>query len=516
MKQNIIYILLIFFVLGVSFSCADDDKILVPEYHTKPSAPAFTDENPQGKESFDAFNKAFLVTKNGSQYYRSTLISDEKDYFWGQALDIQMAEDVYWRTKNSLHATLIENLLNTFIIQNVGTTSPGDWGWNDFNDDILWAGLAFARGYQITNEPIFLEKAEYAFNLMYDRGWDTNLGGGIWWRQNPDNEGERAKSALSNSPAVILGCYLYEFTEKVDYMAKCNKISEWLLNTLYRSSDGGVYEHIKATGVLSDYGNVYTNGAFVEAMAYMHRITGENKYYDAAQKASDFVKNYRTTNGIMSSRRFDGTWQSEYLRGISSFIIENNEWDPYYNWLRKNAVTAWNMRRADLNLTWNDWSSPTDPNDNEMKPLEALGGVIIQQIMPLQNPVLIENQKYQISIKSDTTKVLDNLRNNLSLATKGNSTSQEFRIISKGYGYYQVESVSSSGQILTIDGNSVSFQPSSVGNDAQLWKLVFDYGGFHKLRPKLSPLKCLSLQNSDLILTKEKHKDNERWRFLKK
>lgn len=517
MKHNFIYLLVCILITSCCFtSCVEDDEILVPEYKLKPKTPAKPDENPIGDQSFDAYNKAFLVSKDGLQYYRAKLNTDEKDYFWGQALDIQMAEDVFWRTKKSTHAILIKNLLNAFIKQNVGTTPPGDWGWNDFNDDILWAGLAFARGYQITNDKVFLEKAEYAFNLMYDRGWDMELGGGIWWRQLPENEGERAKSALSNSPAVILGCYLYEFTENKTYLTKSIDISEWLLKTLYRSSDGGVYENIKATGKLSDWGNVYTNGAFVEAMAYVHRLTGENKYYDAAVKAADFVKRERTKDGIMASYRFDGTWQSEYLRGIGNLIRDNNLWTPYYDWLRQNANVAWNMRRTDLDLTWNDWSKPTDPNDNEMKPLEAIGGVLVQQIMPLVNPELVENKKYSVSIKIDSTKVIDNASNKLALSENANSDSQDFYVVPKGYGYYQLESSSAKDYVLALDNDNLIFKKADKNDDAQLWKIVFDYNGYYKLKPKTVPLKCLSVSGANLLLSKEKHIDEERWRFTKK
>ncbi|MFT3902399.1 MAG: glycoside hydrolase family 76 protein [Niabella sp.] len=498
-------------------SCAEDDEILVPHYELKPKPPETDAErNPNADASFEAFNKAFLLYKNGLQYYRSTLISEEKDYFWGQALDIQMAEDVYWRTKNPTHATLISDLLNAFVKQNVGTTPPGDWGWNDFNDDILWAGLAFARGYQITDNPVFLEKAEYAFNLMYDRGWDEELGGGIWWRQLPINEDERSKSALSNSPAVILGCYLYEFTEKADYLTKSEKISTWLMNTLYRSVDGGVYENIKATGKLSDWGNVYTNGAFVEAMTHMHKLTGQNKYYDAAQNASDFVKRERTTNGIMASHRFDGTWQSEYLRGIGNFIRENNLWAPYYDWLRMNADVAWNARRKDLNLTWNDWLNPTDETDNQMKPLEALGGVIVQQITPLVNPEILVNKTYNIFPKTDTTVLFTNTNNSLTVAKTSSTNSQEFRVVSKGYGYYQVESVSNTGTVLSVDGENITFKPADAANENQFWKIVFDNRGYYKLRPKKSPLKVLNFDGTKFTLLKEKFTDGERIRFREK
>lgn len=56
-----------------------------------------------------------------------------------------------------------------------------DWTWNDFQDDLLWAGLAFIRGYQITGNERFLEQAKWDWEFLYNRGYDTALGGGIWW-----------------------------------------------------------------------------------------------------------------------------------------------------------------------------------------------------------------------------------------------------------------------------------------------------------------------------------------------
>lgn len=516
MKKYIINILLLSMFLGgitLFTSCADDDEILVPEYHPKPLVPINPDENPRGDAAFEALNKAFLITKDGLQYYRIRLDSDEKDYFWGQALDIQMVEDVYWRTKSNSQATLIKNLLNTFIIQNKGSNPNSEWAWNDFNDDILWAGLAFARGYQITNEVIFLEKAEYAFNFMYDRGWDTALGGGIWWRMSPDSEDERAKSALSNSPAVVLGCYLYEFTGKTDYLTKSIAIGDWTMKTLFRDDNGGVYEHIKATGALSDYGNVYTNGTFVEAMAYLHRITEEGKYYDAAMKATDFVREYRTTDGVISRNWRAGTWQSEYLRGAGNFIRENNLWGTYYEWLRKNANAAWNAQRTDLGITWNDWVNIT-VEDNKMSVLESIGGVIAQQIAPIKNPELFENTEYALVYKSDTTKVVG-LNSSLTLVdrTEGSfPASQKLKIISRGYGYYQLESISSPGKVLTANGDNVSFE-QEAGTSEQYWKLFFDNRNCYKLKPRKDTFKSLAYQNSQFVLRKDKHTDEERWVF---
>jgi predicted alpha-1,6-mannanase (GH76 family) len=108
-----------------------------------------------------------------------------------------MVEDVYLRTKSASHKTLITNLLNTFLQQNQGSGGLYDWNWNDYNDDLQWAGIAFARGYQITGNVTFLNQAKYAFNRSYDRGWTTELGGGLWW-----DVSHQDKSGLSNNPEI--------------------------------------------------------------------------------------------------------------------------------------------------------------------------------------------------------------------------------------------------------------------------------------------------------------------------
>lgn len=132
-------------------------------------------------QAFNAFNNAFLIRNGGASYYRESLNVSGKDYFWRQALDIQAAEDVYLRTGRPEHRALVASLLDTFLQQNQGRGGLYDWDWNEYNDDLLWAGLAFVRGYKITGNVAYLNQAKYAFNRVYDRGWDTALGGGIWW-----------------------------------------------------------------------------------------------------------------------------------------------------------------------------------------------------------------------------------------------------------------------------------------------------------------------------------------------
>src|SRR4051812_28763098 len=55
--------------------------------------------NAQADASFNAITATFLKTSGSTQYFKTALNDERKDYFWCQALDIQMVEDTYLRTK---------------------------------------------------------------------------------------------------------------------------------------------------------------------------------------------------------------------------------------------------------------------------------------------------------------------------------------------------------------------------------------------------------------------------------
>ncbi len=329
--------------------------------------------------AFAALNNAFLVSNGDQRYYKESLAKAEKDYFWRQALDIQAAQDVYERTRSAETRDLIGRLLDTFLQQNRGGGGLSDWNWNDFNDDLLWAGLAFVRGHRITGNRAYLTQAQYAFNRVYDRGWDDALGGGIWWSIE-----KKEKSALSNSPAVILGCLIYEATGDRGYLDKARATFDWTRSRLLNRSTGAVHEEMDADGSLSTGLNVYSAGAFVGAAQAMFRNTGDRTFFDDAKRTTDWVIRERTVDGIMTNGQREGTWQSEFARGMGEFVRENNLWNEYYDWMKRNADAAWNARRTDLNLTWNRWDAQTPRDDT--RAIEAIGSVIMQAVTPASRP----------------------------------------------------------------------------------------------------------------------------------
>ncbi|MFJ1959068.1 glycoside hydrolase family 76 protein [Streptomyces microflavus] len=329
--------------------------------------------------AFAALNRAFLIYNGDQRYYKESLSKTEKDYFWRQALDIQAVQDVHDSAPSTETRDLVRRLLDTFLQQNRGGGGLYDWNWNEYNDDLLWAGLAFVRGYKITGNRTYLDQAQYAFNRVYDRGWDGALGGGIWWSIH-----KRDKNALSNSPAVILGCLIYESNGDRGYLDKARAIFDWVWGTLLDRSTGGVYETINADGTRPNGQTVYTAGAFVGAAQALYRNSRLQSIFNDAQRTVDWVIRDRTVNGILTNGQREGTWQSEFARAMGEFVRENNLWGQYYDFMKRNADAAWNARRTDLNLTWNRWDAQTPRDDT--RTVEAIGAVIIQAVTPARRP----------------------------------------------------------------------------------------------------------------------------------
>lgn len=317
--------------------------------------------------AFDAYNAAFLVKTNGQTYYKRSLTDASYAGTWVQALEIQLAEDAYDRTRSAAHKQLVSDLVATFLAK-----ENYDWSYDTWNDDIAWMAIACIRGYQITGNTTFLNKGISAWNMAYNRGWDSTFGGGIWEDMNQMD----AKCALSNDPMIIAGCALYQITGDSAYLTKCQGIYTWVRNNIFNPVTGQVHEGINASGlIVSD--NVYNSGAFINAANCLHNITGDSNYYnDALLAANHIVKN---TSILSDGGRGDSCWEDQFARGLGCFARDNNLWGIYNSWMAANANAAWNARRPDLNITWNSWTTPT-PTDS-CSSLECLSAAVIQQVI---------------------------------------------------------------------------------------------------------------------------------------
>ena len=359
--------------------------------------------NELADRSYAAFNRAFLLYsgegKDNHTYYRETMSTKDKLYFWQQALVILMVEDRHDFRGDRATESLIIDLLDAFTAQNTGSGNStaeskdaqkrglSDWTWNEYNDDLLWAGLAYIRGYLITGEERFLEQAKWDWDFMYNRGWDEQLGGGIWWSIK-----KQEKSGLSNNPAICMACYLYEATGEEIYLQRAQEIYAWVRKRL-RNTDGSVDEKMNADGSRANSYNVYNQGTFVEGVSNLYRLTGENRCRTDARKTIEYVMvNHVDGKGIMSRRKTDGTWQSEFARGMAFYLKacpedwtlkgyykSNRARITLYDWMRLNADAAWETRDLVNDLSDCEWNklTPTYPSDGKTWECDVMASAVV-------------------------------------------------------------------------------------------------------------------------------------------
>ena len=449
--------------------------------------------------SYKYFNKAFLLNsgdKNDYTFYREFQNTKDKLYFWQQALVIMMVEDRYQFRGDRQTASLIIELLDAFMAQEGSSKSTlkagiSDWTWNEYNDDLLWAGLAFVRGYLITGQQRFLDQAEWVWGFMYDRGWDETLGGGIWWSVDKEE-----KSGLSNNPAVCMACYLYDATGKQDYLDKAVAIHDWVCKKL-RNTDGSVDEKINADGSLARSYNVYNQGTFIEGTAALQRITGNTqKYRTLARNTIKYVMTKLVnSDGIMSRWKSDGTWQSEFARGMAFYLQANpDDWSyqgvytssqkkiTYYNWLRLNADRAWETRDTVNNITGCQWdrTTPTTPENGKTWECDAcVSAVVMTNVVPQVIPGSAEEEYIVYDDDDDNSRLtyMSSTAQNVLRGTTQNLTAVDGAAVLKngsdGLGFYPVTATTvikanaaylPESRTLLIDLESLDKAPTGVGD----------------------------------------------------
>jgi predicted alpha-1,6-mannanase (GH76 family) len=423
--------------------------------------------------AINAYNNAFLVTSGGNTFYKSALNNGTPDGFWTLALSIQGMQDAYERTGTAAHRTLVHNLSTSYL-----QIHPPPYDWDGWNDDIAWVGLMLARGHQMTGTANLRTQAEYCFNFIYNRGWDTQYNGGGIWEQQPNmvpDGAEIIKEALSNNPTGKLACMLFQITGNTTYHDKAIQIYTWSRSRLFNAATGEVYRGIYRDNSLSISPAVYNQGAFIDFAAYLHKITGNVEYLNDAIKAVDYVRNNMTTGGIISNTNANlNTWADEYARGLGHLCKWNPQlWNTYHSFMLANTNAILNNRRTDLNLTWNGWAQATPINSSAL-PTHYVSALAMLQFTPAINPA-------SGSLANGTYKII-NRASGLALDAAGGGTANGTALIQYGYNggnnqrwiltglgnrQYSLRNV---GSGRSIDVNAASVVPGTAA-------ILYDYQG---------------------------------------
>ena len=327
---------------------------------------------------FSSFNSAFYYQNGTNGYFKNSQTDGSPTYFWGQAEMIECVIDSYEWNSNTTSQAMITNLLNGFLNHNNGAA----WtNYTDYNDDVMWAVIAFARGGLDTGKTNYCNIAKANFDACYARAWSTNLGGGLYW-QYPNNA---SKNACVNGPGAIAAYLLYQIYGDTNYWNKATNLYYWEHSVLFNAGTGAIYDNIGTNGVLSYWSSTYNQGTFIGAANFIGQTN------DAALAANYTMMNL-TSGGILPQYGIAGNnsgFNAIFLRWLTRFMVNHNLQSIYEPWLQLNATAAWNSRRND-NLSWCQWPQPSPVGTNFyswdcISSFEALQSAIPTQTDPPQH-----------------------------------------------------------------------------------------------------------------------------------
>lgn len=426
--------------------------------------------------AYNAWIDRFLVHDSGNIYFGKTAGNPQQAEGWIGATDTMIASDVYERTHSRAQEQFVGDLVNSFLDVN-----KTDWWANyDWNDDIAWIAMAQLRAYQSTGNKRFLDGSANAWNITYNKGWDTTSGGGGVW----ERMGTTSKCGLSNSPLVTVGTALHQITGDSTYLTKSEGIYAWVRANLFNASTGQVYgcmnyPNFGASGVVeggTSSNNVYDSGSLVEAATSLYRVTGDTQYRDDAQLA---IQHVIDQNPILHrSSAPSNQWSYYFLRGLNQFCTLTKTCAQYSGWLQANANAAWNNRDA-ANTTWDDWTKKTDYADPDA--LMMSSAVAIWQLLPRTSDPAAFPGTYQIvnaASKMPLSVLGDSTANSAAVVQQpaaGTGTAL-WTLVPTDNGYFQIRNVKT-GLVLNVAAASGApgakvvqwnAQASSYGNDQWL------------------------------------------------
>jgi predicted alpha-1,6-mannanase (GH76 family) len=319
----------------------------------------------QGETPQDAAPTIAIADKVFSAWYTGYNIESVNGFFWDNAEMMEVVLDAYEVTRDPKYKTMFDTMFRNFIEKN-GT----DWLDNKYNDDIAWAVLFSVRGYLLTGNSAYREKAKDQFDKMYARAFTNAYGGGLVWYQT-----KTSKNACINGPAMVACCYLARATGDSTYYDKAVALYTWSKLYLFDAATGKINDNVNLdnkTGQLkiSTWSSTYNQGTYLGAAVMLYKYTGEASYLSEAQKIALYIRdnmyNSKVINNEDNGNDLPG-FKGIFARYARMYAVELNKTD-LTEWMQLNAKTAYNNRNSQ-NLIHTKWATRT----SETKPKSAFG-----------------------------------------------------------------------------------------------------------------------------------------------
>ncbi len=323
------------------------------------------------KEAMEALNRVYW--NEADQYFRKTPGADSKPLdFWMTAHVWECVMDAYQRHGEVSYKAQIDQVYDGFIKANP------DWTTNPYNDDLMWWTIACVRAHHITGQQRYLTKAKAEFDRLYEREVDDELGGGMWWK----SDSHRSKNACVNGPAVITAMELAFALKDDAYAEKARKLYTWERTNLFDPNTGAVNDNLNRRGRVTRWRFTYNQGTFIGAALRLYRHTGQEQYLNDAIRAGKYMREHLVTpDGILKSEG-QGDGGTFKLIGVRYMVelAQTTKDQNLFDWLNKNAETAWTNRRTSDNIMGYDWSGPIK-DDETIECQSAASAVVLLNLL---------------------------------------------------------------------------------------------------------------------------------------
>jgi uncharacterized protein YyaL (SSP411 family) len=150
-------------------------------------------------------------------------------------------------------------------------------GDDKYYDDNAWMVLTFAEAYTLTRDRRYLDRAVETMRYVLS-GWDEQLGGGIYWRQD-----RKTKNTCSNGPSATAALALAAHLNQSRYVDWARRIVLWTNKTL-QAPDGTFWDNCSLEGKIEKTRWTYNTALMLRANLGLYRFTKEKAFLDEAKR----------------------------------------------------------------------------------------------------------------------------------------------------------------------------------------------------------------------------------------
>lgn len=206
-----------------------------------------------------------------------------------------------------------------------GYRSSVNFGSDRYYDDNAHLAVALAEGYELTSDPVYLNRAKQTYDFTL-RGESTAGGGGIYLAEQ-DLSFKDSAATLQGARAALM---LHQITGEQRYLNDATRLYNWAKNTT-QQADALFMEQLFLTGpqagTVGNFTLVNFSGFGISANVEFYQSTGDPAYLREAQRIANrsLSRYFHCATGRIND---EGFWAFELVDALVDLhaIDQDERW----------------------------------------------------------------------------------------------------------------------------------------------------------------------------------------------